>query len=106
MLTIESIRTIVSEIGKKYVIKKAYLFGSYAKGKANNDSDVDIIIEKGELNTYKDYFYMCEELEKELGTNVDLLTSDSIRPNFFERIKNDRILLYGVWWYIINRNNN
>lgn len=29
---------------KKYDIKKAYLFGSYAKGKAHNDSDIDLAL--------------------------------------------------------------
>lgn len=96
MLTIKNIKEIVSKIGQKYGIKNAYLFGSYARGEATEDSDVDIIIDKGEMKTYNSYFHMCEELEQELGTDVDLLTNESIKPRFFERIKNDRILLYGA----------
>lgn len=96
MLTVDEIKKIVSKIGKRYGIKNAYLFGSYAKGRATSSSDVDIIIEKGNLKTYDAYFNMCEELESELGTSVDLLTNESVKPYFYERIKNDRILLYGV----------
>ncbi|MBR1486583.1 MAG: nucleotidyltransferase domain-containing protein [Synergistaceae bacterium] len=96
MLTINEISNIVSKLGKKYGIKNAYLFGSYAKGLANEDSDIDIIIDRGELNTYDSYYDLHEELVNELGTEVDLLATDGIKPRFFELIKNDRILLYGA----------
>ncbi|MBQ3280584.1 nucleotidyltransferase domain-containing protein [Candidatus Saccharibacteria bacterium] len=96
MLTIDTIRDIVSKVGKKYGIKNAYLFGSYAKGTANENSDVDLVIDKGELHTYRDYFHFCDELETELGTDVDITSEDGMFPGFFELIKNDRILLYGA----------
>lgn len=95
MLTIEKIQATVTKIGKKYGIKRAYLFGSYAKNQANENSDADLIIDNGDVGTFKDFFHFHEELKKELGTNVDLLTEASIKPSFFERIKNDRILVYG-----------
>lgn len=95
MLTIPQIKKAVARVGKKYGIKSAYLFGSYAKETATDQSDVDLIIEKGNVSTYKDFFHLCEDLEKELGTNVDLLTDKGVKPRFFEAIKNDRILLYG-----------
>ena len=95
MLTTEEIKTAVEKVGKKYGIKNAYLFGSYAKGTATENSDVDLIIDKGEIHTFKDYFALYEDLKNELGTDVDLLTDKGLRPNFFERIKNDRILVYG-----------
>ena len=96
MLKIEEIKDAVSKFGKQYGIKNAYLFGSYAKGEANEQSDVDIIIEKGELQTYKAYSGFLYSLEDELETSINLLTTDSVKPRFFELIKNDRILLYGA----------
>ena len=96
MLKVEDIKKAVSKFGKQYGIKNAYLFGSYAKGVANEKSDVDIIIEKGNLQTYKAYSGLLYSLEDELGTSVDLLTMDGVKPRFFELIKNDRILLYGA----------
>lgn len=95
MLTINQIKDVVAKIGKKYGIKNAYLFGSYAKNEATEDSDVDLIIDKGRVKTYKEFYHLCEDLEDELQTNVDLLTEKSTTPRFFELIKNDRILLYG-----------
>ena len=97
MLTVDKIKEVVSRISKKYGIKSAYLFGSYAKGTANEHSDIDLIIDKGgALHKYKEYFYFCDELETELGTEVDVTTEDGMLPGFFDLIKNDRILLYGV----------
>ena len=96
MLTVNDIRDIVAKIGAKYGIKNAYLFGSYATGHADENSDVDLIIEKGALRTYDAYADMKLELSNALGTNVDLLTTEGVRPRFFELIKNDRILLYGA----------
>lgn len=96
MLTIEEIKRVVAKLGEQYHIKSAYLFGSYAKGDAHEKSDVDILIEKGELKTYQEYSGLRCSLEDELGTEVDLLTTEGIKPRFFDLIKNDRILLYGA----------
>ena len=96
MLTIDEIRKAVCKIGKRYGIKNAYLFGSYAKGTASENSDVDLMIDKGGLRTYKDFFHFCDELETELGTSVDITSEDGMFPGFFDLIKNDRILLYGI----------
>lgn len=96
MLTIDRIKEIVARVGKKYGIKNAYLFGSYAKGGATEASDVDLIIDKGQaLHTYKEYFHFCDDLETELGTSVDVTSEEGMLAGFFDLIKNDRILLYG-----------
>ena len=96
MLTVNRIKDIVSRLGKKYGIKNAYLLGSYAKNTATAKSDVDLIIDKGDICSFADYFELHEELEQELGTGVDLLTSQGIPERFYELIKNDRILLYAA----------
>lgn len=96
MLTIERIRDVVSRVGKKYGIKNAYLFGSYARGEATETSDVDILFNAGSITTFDDYYDCHKTLEDELGTKVDLLTMDGINPRFYELIKSDRISLYGA----------
>ena len=96
MLTIQNIKEAVAKVGKKYGIKNAYLFGSYARGEANEDSDVDIIIDKGKITGLIELSGFRLELVDELGTEVDVLTTGGVRPRFFEMIANDRILLYGA----------
>ena len=96
MLTLDQIKQVVTKVGRKYGIKNAYLFGSYAKNTATEDSDVDLIIDRGNVHTYRDYYHMCHEPEQELGTSVDVTSEDGMFPGFFDLIKNDRILLYGA----------
>ena len=96
MLTFEQIKDTVVKASKKYGVKNAYLFGSYAKGEAREGSDVDIIIEKGKIETYHDYCGFWFDIMDELDTKVDVLTTEGVNPRFYNLIKNDRVLLYGA----------
>lgn len=96
MLTINEIKTVVAKIGQKYGIGHAYLFGSYAKNTATESSDVDLIIDMSNIKKYKDYFHFCNELKNALGKDVDVTSEDGMLPGFFDLIKDERILLYGV----------
>ena len=98
MLTIDEIKNAVSKVGKKYGIKSAYLFGSYAKNTATERSDVDLIIDDGgniksliELSGFR--LDLIDELG---GVDVDVLTEDGMKPRFFELINGDRVLIYGA----------
>lgn len=97
MLTIEEIKAATAKVGQKYHIKNAYLFGSYARGEAREDSDIDIIIDDGgNVRSLLQLSGLRLDLIDALGgTEVDILTMDGVLPRFFELIKNDRILLYG-----------
>ncbi|MBQ6375328.1 nucleotidyltransferase domain-containing protein [Candidatus Saccharibacteria bacterium] len=95
MLTITDIQQAVAKVGKKYGIKNAYLFGSYAKGTANEDSDVDLIIDRGNIRGLIEFNGFRLDLSEELGTDVDILTKNSAGEKFYNLIKNDRILVYG-----------
>lgn len=57
--TIEEIKTITYKIFKKYNIKEAYIFGSYARGEATRNSDIDIIIKKDDSFTFFYNFRHC-----------------------------------------------
>lgn len=97
MLQIEDIKRAVTKVGKRYGIKRAYLFGLYARGEANERSDVDILIDKGEIRGLIELSGFRLDLVDELGgTEVDVLTTGGVRPRFFDLIKDDRVLLYGA----------
>ncbi len=44
MVTEEAIRNFADEIARRYAPEKIILFGSYARGTANEDSDVDMLV--------------------------------------------------------------
>lgn len=91
--TIEEIKNIVSPIAKNYGVESISLFGSYAKGKATNKSDMDFIIEKGDLIGIK-YFSLLTDLENALNCKIDLITTGFSNKEFLKKIKKDEVLIY------------
>ena len=85
--TIDEIRTILEKILKKFEVKKAILFGSYAKNIATSSSDIDLVIDsEGKLLNI--YFYgLLEELVQNLKKNIDIFEISEIQTN--SRIYND-----------------
>lgn len=96
MLTVERIKEVVAKVGEKYVIKNAYFFDSYAKGTANEDSDVDILIDKGEIKGLQLSGFRLDLIDELGGADIDVVTEKSTRGRFLQLINNDRTLIYGV----------
>ena len=92
--TIEEIRAKTVPIAKSYGIKRMSLFGSYARGDAKDDSDVDICIDKGELQSLLQYFSFVEELEKILSCHVDVVTTGIEDKSFLSEIQKEGVTLY------------
>lgn len=95
MLTIEAIKNAVAKIGKKYGIKSAYLFGSYAKNTAKEGSDVDILIDRGEIRGYLQLNGFRLDLSEELGADVDVVTTSGASQRFLSSIAGSEVKLYG-----------
>ena len=93
MLSIPRIRECIAPICKKYPIRKAYLFGSYARGNATEKSDVDLRIE-GDIKSFFMLGGIYSELSEALGTELDLLSRLPESEAFKENLKKDEILLY------------
>ena len=87
---LEKIKNQIIKILKENKIKKAGIFGSYAKGKNKKSSDIDIIIEP-KKNTGFGFFKIQMQLEEKLGRKIDLITYNSIHPMLKERILNEEV---------------
>lgn len=88
--TINEIKSKVTPIGQMYGVKSISLFGSYAKGSADDDSDVDLYIEKGNICGLLDYFSFVNDLEESLKCHVDVVTTEMEDVAFLGEIKKDR----------------
>lgn len=92
--TIEEIKTKITPIAQTYGVKSVSLFGSYARGEATVESDIDIYIEKGSLRTLLQYYSMLHELEQQFNCHVDLITTDIDDKEFLQKIQEEGVLLY------------
>ena len=77
---IEVLRKHGEELKKNFKIEEIKIFGSYVKGSQKESSDIDIIVKFEEPPTFIEFMRIQEELERLLGTKVDLLTEESISP--------------------------
>ena len=85
VLTIKQIKDLIKPIVTKHKIKDVYLFGSYSRGEANRDSDVDIYCDKGDANTLWKLSSLKSEFEDALGKSVDIVTIGSEMDDYFKQ---------------------
>ena len=85
VLTIKQIKERILPILKKHNINEVYLFGSYARGEANSDSDVDIYCESGDIRGFIDQGFLEEELEESLGKDVDVIFTSATLDDYFKK---------------------
>lgn len=83
VLTIKQIKERIKPVMEKHQIKDVYLFGSYSRGEANRNSDVDIYCESGDIKSLYDEVEFAEELETALGKKVDVITIGSQMHEYF-----------------------
>ncbi|HDH58254.1 MAG TPA: hypothetical protein ENF16_06560 [Bacteroidetes bacterium] len=80
---------------KKHGIKKISIFGSYARGMVNAESDLDVLVEFSGKKSLLDIIGIEMELSEALKLKVDLLTDKSISPYLIDRIKKEAKVIYG-----------
>lgn len=94
MFTFEEIKEKAIPIAKKYGLDSISLFGSYARGDQNEDSDLDFLIEKGDLKGLFQYTRLYLELEKVFNCHVDVVSTEIEDKDFIKKIQKDGVLLY------------
>jgi len=76
-------------------VKKAYLFGSFSRNSADEDSDVDIIVELDySQHIGLKFVKMQLDLQEILQTKVDLLSEKAISKYIRPYIDNEKELIY------------
>ena len=93
--TAQQIKSILQPIFTDYNVKKAILFGSYAKGMANSSSDVDILVDSGLKGL--SFFGLIEDITSSLDKNVDLIDVSQVKQNSQVEceIMNSGVMIYG-----------
>lgn len=94
MLEISTIRHAVQRVAQAYGLTRVTLFGSFARGEADDTSDVDLVVETSRpLGFARGAIY--NELEEELGRPVDIVFgAASLYPFVREAVERDGVTLY------------
>ena len=103
MLDHNGITEIVNRIAPVYELSEVYLFGSYARGDATEDSDFDFRIVGGNMRTLFDVGGLYSDFEDALGKKIDLVLSKNMSNEFYDLIKNEEILIYAKVQNVRNR---
>ena len=91
-LTLDEIARLVEPVAEGYGVDKIYVFGSYARGEALPDSDVDLLVSPGEVRGIR-IGGLYRDLSAVLGRKIDLVT-DRADPDFIRMIRKDLVLVY------------
>jgi uncharacterized protein len=97
ILTNENIKQVVQDYFQDKPVSKVYLFGSYERGDANEDSDVDLIVDiddtKKRLSLYG-FIELQSGIEKSLNKKVDLVEEHLFYPGIKKQAEMGKIMLY------------
>lgn len=86
-------KKIIPVLKKQDVLKAAY-FGSFARGEAKKNSDIDILIKLKGGKTLLDLIEIKQTLETILGKKVDLITYNGLNPLLKKAILKEQKIFY------------
>ena len=76
-------------------VKNVYLFGSYARGEANENSDVDLLIDWDySKHIGLNYVFWKDEIKILLQKNVDFVSLDYISSYILNNVNKDKKVIY------------
>ena len=95
VFTKKDIVRLVKPVAEKYGVKAVYLFGSYARGEADEDSDLDFLVFGGEDFKLTMIFALAEDLRDILKKNVDVFEISEINKDsdFYTTIMKERLFV-------------
>ena len=106
LYSIDEIKHIITPIAIKYKLKAVYLFGSYARGTANENSDIDLLVDTTDtdLDTLFRLGALYDEISNAFTKEIDMITVSSLEQPairnsdivFRENVLKERKNLYAV----------
>lgn len=92
-MDLKEIKNKILPILRSYGAKRAGLFGSYVRGEIREGSDIDILVEIEKDISLLDFVGIKLEIEEVLGSEVDLVEYNTIKPLLRERILKEQVVI-------------
>jgi predicted nucleotidyltransferase len=86
-------RQAVLQIARRHGAYNVRIFGSFARGHARPDSDLDFLVDLEQGRSLFDLGGLLMELQELLGCRVDIVTEKGLRPRIRERVLREAVLL-------------
>lgn len=87
---LRALREMKADLARQYGVRKIALFGSYARGDQQENSDVDIMVEVDPSIGLR-FVDLAEHIEQILGVHTDVISRGAIRPRHWEVIREELI---------------
>jgi len=96
-MTIENVKEIINKnkkfLKEKYKVKSIRIFGSFARREEGADSDIDVLVEFYTSPDIFKFMELEEFLENLLGTGVDLVTEQALKPLIKDKILEEAVYI-------------
>jgi hypothetical protein len=88
---ISLLRLHAPDWGERFGVRSLRIFGSWARGAATPESDVDLLVAFETPTTARRFYGLQIFLEDLLGKSVDLVTEEALRKELRESVEADAI---------------
>jgi predicted nucleotidyltransferase len=89
----DEVKQQVLPILKRHDVVRAAIFGSFARGESEQDSDLDILVELPSTKSLLDLVALKLDLQEALGREVDVLTYRALHPRIRERVLQEQVVI-------------
>ena len=87
-------RDEILQVCAKYGARNVRVFDSVARGEADEQSDIDLLVEFEPNRSLLDHAGLWVELQELLGVKVDVVSERGLKPRIRQRVLQEAILLY------------
>jgi len=89
----EKVRETILGVLKPQGVSRVSVFGSYARGEAGPNSDIDILVRFENPKSLFELVHIQNELEQALGHKVDLVTEGAVSPYLIDTIRQEEVVI-------------